>query len=143
MSQRKNKRIVLRLIDEVWNRGNVAVIDQLCSARLRLMVPGERYIGSAAFAEMVRKYRRAFPDLRIVVHQVIAEGADVVVRWVSRGTQRGHLGGAQPTHNQVRLEGVTRYRFEQGMIVAQDNYWDQLTLLHQLGAVPPQPSVAA
>lgn len=138
MTERKNKKIVMRLIDEVWNLGRLEVIAELCAPHARLVVPGDKHVGRDAFRDMVDEYRAAFPDLQVTVQQLFADADDVVVRWSALGTHRGALGGAQPSGNRVRLEGMTRNRLDGGLVIEQDYYWDQLSLLQQIGAVPEQ-----
>jgi predicted ester cyclase len=39
--------------------------------------------------EYVRMYRSAFPDLRVILEEQVAEGNKVVNRWTARGTNQG------------------------------------------------------
>ncbi len=59
-------------------------------------------------------YRTAFPDLRLTIEDIIAEGETVMVRWSCRGTHKGDLSGIAPTGNQVTISGVSIARFTGG-----------------------------
>src|SRR5207245_3987108 len=76
MSTEENKAIARRLIDEVWTKGRLEVIDELIADDFVTTVVGapEQIRGPQGFREFVAIYRTAFPDLRISVDEQIAEG---------------------------------------------------------------------
>jgi predicted ester cyclase len=96
MSSNENTALALRFYDEVWNKGNVDVADEIFAhdyvrhdSRPTQPIPGpegQKRIASA--------FRTAFPDLHFDVEIVIAEGEFVVVRWTASGT---HLGPWAPS----------------------------------------------
>lgn len=49
----------------------------------------------------------AFPDLHFEITDMIAEGDQVLTRWVMTGTHQGEYLGAQPTGIKVRVEGMS------------------------------------
>jgi steroid delta-isomerase-like uncharacterized protein len=78
----------------------------------------------------------AFPDLKLMVEDQIAEGDKVVTRWSATGTHQGELLGIPPTGKQTTATGITIDRIQGGKIVETWTHWDNLGLLQQLGVVP-------
>jgi predicted ester cyclase len=62
-------------------------------------------------------YRNAFPDVQLSIEDQVAEGDKVVTRWIGSGTHQGEMMGIAPTGNQVRVDGMTISRIEDGKIV--------------------------
>jgi steroid delta-isomerase-like uncharacterized protein len=87
-------------------------------------------------------YLAAFPDGRITIDDMVAEGDKVAVRWTGEGTQQGELLGIPPTGRHVRFMGISIYRLAGGKIAQQWERWDKLELLQQLGvlATPAAPT---
>jgi predicted ester cyclase len=79
--------------------------------------------------------RRAFPDMRLIVEDQVAEGDEVVTRWRGEMTHLDELGGAAPTGNRVTISGITIDRFEGGKIVEAWRSMDTLGLLRGIGAL--------
>jgi len=81
-------------------------------------------------------YRTAFPDLRLTVEDIIAEGETVVARWSCRGTHKGDLNGIAPTGKRVNITGISIARLTNGKMSEGFVNWDALSLMQQLGVVP-------
>jgi steroid delta-isomerase-like uncharacterized protein len=133
-----NKNVVRRLFEEVWNKGNLPVTDELFAPTYAHHDPSTPDVGRGPESERKRTtlYRTAFPDLRLTVEDMIAEGETVVVRWSCRGTHKGDLGGIAPTGKQFTISGVSIARFVNGKMVEGWVNWDALGLMQQLGVVP-------
>jgi steroid delta-isomerase-like uncharacterized protein len=78
----------------------------------------------------------ALPDMRVKVHQMVAEGDTVVTRKSFVGTHRGELFGVPPTGKDVHLDLIDIVRVSDGKIVEHWNIVDSMGLMQQLGAVP-------
>ena len=131
----ENKAIVRRLGEEVWNKGNLAVVDELVSADFVGYGPGRRVTrGPQELKQVVTRMRTAFPDLRFTVEDEIAVGDMVVTRWTGRGTHRGEWRGIAPLGKQASFTGIAIRRIAGGKIVERWVNADQLGLMRQLGA---------
>ena len=119
----ENKAIVSRFLDELWNKQNLAIRDELAAPRYP----------SALSADAIRA---GFPDVRITVEDQIAEGNKVVTRWTMKGTHKGEYEGVAPTEKQVTMTGIFIHQVEDGKLVDRWNQGDQLGLLQQIGGVP-------
>jgi steroid delta-isomerase-like uncharacterized protein len=133
-----NRNAVRRLIEEVWNKGNLPVADELFAYSYIHHDASTPDVGRGADGEKKRAtlYRTAFPDFRLMIEDMIAEGETVMARWSCRGTHKGDLSGIAPTGKQFSISGVSVARFENGKIVEGWVNWDALGLMQQLGAVP-------
>ena len=141
MSER-NKAIVRRAYEDVYSRGNLAVIEELVSSDFVVHLPAEDLHGQDALTGFVTSLRDAFPDLEMSIDDQIADGDMVVTRWTGRGTHAGTFQGLPPTGKRATLSGVDIDRFVDGKVVECWGFSDDLGLMQQLGA-SPAPETAA
>ena len=140
----RNKDVLRRFYEEFWTRGDVGVIDEIISDDYvdHQPLPGSPG-GKAGFADLVRMWKRGFPDGGETVDALIAEGDLVVGRFTFRGTHNGEFMGLAPTGRAVTMTGIDVVRLVDGKIV---EFWyaEQLhDLLRQLGALPDPVADAA
>jgi predicted ester cyclase len=82
-----------------------------------------------------------FSDQRWEVQDVIGEGDMVVARMTHHGRHTGDLMGIPPTGREVAYQYVHFVRFRDGKAIEHWGVRDDMTLMRQLGVVPP-PSAA-
>jgi steroid delta-isomerase-like uncharacterized protein len=133
-----NKFVIRRSFEELWNKGNLSLADELFTPNYEHHDPSSPDFGRGPESEKKRAalYRTAFPDLQLTIEDIIAEGQTVMARWSCRGTHKGDLSGIAPTGKQVTISGVTIARFTNGKMVEGWVNWDALGLRQQLGIVP-------
>jgi len=133
-----NKALILRLIDEVLSKGNLAAADQLLDANFVLHLPGspEPIRGVEGLKRVAENFHAGFPDRRVIVEDVISEGDKLAVRVTQKGTHKGVFQGIAPTGRQVSVTGIAIFRIVNGRIAEEWLSSDRLGLLQQLGAVP-------
>jgi len=142
----ENKALVAASFQEVFNQGNLDVIDEVVSPELidhALPLPGapSGRDGVKVFAAVVR---HAFPDLSSTVNHAIAEGDLVALHVTSKGTMRGEFAGMPASGKQATWDAVHIARVRDGKIVEHWVVQDQLGMLQQLGFVPaPRAAEAA
>ncbi len=134
----QNKAIVRRLVEELWNKGNLSVADQLFTPNYTHHDSSSPDFGHGPESERKRAtlYRTAFPDLRLTIEDIIAEGDIVMARWSCQGTHKGDLNGIAPTGKHFTISGVTTVRFLNGKLAEGYVNWDALGMMQQLGVVP-------
>lgn len=135
-----------RLIEQTFNDGNLELVDQLVAPDAVNHDPAtppelRGLSGPEMFKRTVSMYRTAFPDVRMVVDDVIAADDKVVLRWHSEGTHRGQLAGLAPTGVRGSVTGISIDRWKGGKVVESWVEWDNLGLARQIGAAPPEGSV--
>jgi steroid delta-isomerase-like uncharacterized protein len=133
-----NKNVVRRLFEEVWNKNNLPVADEVFASSYTHHDTSTPDVGRGPESEKKRAslYRTAFPDLRLTIEDIIAEGETVTARWSCRGTHKGDLSGITPTGRQFTISGISIARFANGKMVEGWINWDALGLMQQLGVVP-------
>ena len=142
-----NKNVVRRLVEEVWNKGNLPVTEELFAPNYIHHDASTPDVGLGPDSEKKRAalYRTAFPDMRLTIEDIIAEGDSVTARWSCRGTHKGDLSGIAPTGKQFTISGMTIARFANGKLAEGWVNWDALGMMQQLGVVSQlaQPKAAA
>ena len=132
-----NKNLARRLFEEVWNKGNAHAADELFTSNYTHHDPSTPDVGRGPDSEKKRMtlYRQAFPDLRLTIDDLIAEGETVTARWTCTGTHKGELAGIAPTGKHVTMTGISIARFANGKMIEGWVNWDALGLMQQLGVV--------
>jgi predicted ester cyclase len=123
MVSEQNKAAVRRLVEEVMNQGRLEVLDEIFSPSM-----------AADAKTWIAPFRASFPDVRMQIVDLVAEGAKVVGRFTCSGTQRGEWRG-HPASGR-RFAGVAEvYFFElhEGRVVCAWGLEDNLSRLRQLG----------
>jgi steroid delta-isomerase-like uncharacterized protein len=138
MSAEENKALARRVLEEMFNEGNLDLADEVFAPDYVNHDPAmpEDIRGPEGFKEYVGAYRTAFPDLHLQIEDQIAEGDRVVTRWTGTGTHEGELAGIAPTGNRVTLPGMEIVRFSGGKLAEGWEGYDSMVLMQQLGAIP-------
>ena len=136
MGVEENKALVRRFYEEVWDKGNLEVADEIFAADYVRHDP--RATDAAAGPEGQKRvagdFRRAFPDLRFEVELIVAEGDLVAARWHASGTHNGRWATVEPTGRAIDYSGVNFFRIDGGKVVEIWNHRDDLGLMEQIGA---------
>ena len=134
----QNKAVTKRVFDEGWNARNLAVCDEVFTATHVSHDPstGDTPPGPAGLKGVISTYTGAFPDLKMTVNDILAEGDRVVVRWTAVGTNTGTMMGMPPTGKTSTVTGMLVNRFENGKIAESWGVWDKAGMLQQLGLMP-------
>ena len=137
MSTEENKALARRVIEEMFNKGNLDVADELIAPDYVDHDPAmpEDVRGPEGFKEYVSAYRSAFSDLHVEIEDQLAEGDLVATRWTGTGTHDGELAGIPPTGNRVTLPGMEIVRISDGKLVEGWEGYDSMTMMRQLGVV--------
>lgn len=132
-----HKATALRLYEEVINREQQEVIDEIFAADAILHDP---FMGTSrgakAFKALLGVFDMAFPHHRVVVEHMIAEGKYVAVLHTHHATHTGLFLGMPATGKSVIVNGLGLFRFADGRIA---EFWrkdDDVGLLMQLGLFP-------
>jgi steroid delta-isomerase-like uncharacterized protein len=136
MSLDENKALVRGFYEEVWNKGNLDVAEEVFASDYvrHDLRPTTAAPGPEGQKQIAAVFRAAFPDLRFDVEIVLGDGEYVAARWTASGTHTGSWGDVEPTGQFVTFSGVNIFRFEQGLVAEIWNHRDDLGLREQLGA---------
>ena len=121
-----NKTVVRRLVEEVFNGSRLEVIEELYAPEL-----------ARAARHWMAPFRASFPDVRMEIVELIAEGDKVVGRFTCSATHLGAWLGHAPTGRRFeRVDEVWIFRLRDGRIVDVWSLEDTLERLRQLGLTP-------
>jgi steroid delta-isomerase-like uncharacterized protein len=125
-----NKQLAHRWFEEVWNQQSEAAIDALFAPEGKSHgFPDAQSVlaGPEAFKAIHRNFCGAFPDLHVTVHEVIAEGDKVAIRWTVDMTHTGDNLAIPATGRKATLSGSAFIIVREGQI--QDG-WNQMDIQH-------------
>jgi steroid delta-isomerase-like uncharacterized protein len=131
----ENKAVVRRWFEEVWNKGRAAAIDEMLAPNGVIHGLGKSIHGPSEFRTFHAGYRTAFPDVKIHIDDIVAEGDTVAVRWSAMATHGGELLGFSATQKAVKFTGMGFARVQGGKIVEGWNNYDELRIFGDLGIV--------
>jgi steroid delta-isomerase-like uncharacterized protein len=134
MGIEENKQIARDFLS-AWNAGGQDIIDDLAHHDLTVQYThfGEPVQGIERFKHILRQTHHSFPDLKIQVDEMIAEGEQVMVWWTYTGThQQEELFGVPPTGKAVQVQGITVYRIIGGRVREERGMVDNIALMMQL-----------
>jgi steroid delta-isomerase-like uncharacterized protein len=141
-----NKTVSRRLFEEVWNKGNLAVLNELIANDHVNSGPGTLPglpTGPEGAKQFVMMYRNAFPDTHFTIDEQIAEADKVVTRWTAHGTHKGELLGIPATGKSSTVTGISVDRIVNGKIVESWGIFDQFGMMQQLGVIPMPESASS
>jgi len=134
-----NKALVQRWFDEVWNKGRAEAIEEMFDeygiAHGLSEDPANPITGPRDFRPFHTLFREAFPNMMIVVEDMIAEGDKVAARCSVRARHEGEFLGRSATDSPVEFTGITIVRIDHGKIVEAWNNFDFMTLHRQVGLI--------
>ncbi|MEX0790447.1 MAG: ester cyclase [Actinomycetota bacterium] len=117
MSTEENKQTVRRYLDEVWNKGRIeASAAYLAPGYLRHMGPGTDPLDIEGQRVRLQGFRSAFPDVSLVMEEMLAEGNLVAFRFTMSGTHRGPYQGIEPTGRRISVPGLDLVRLQDGLL---------------------------
>lgn len=131
----QNKEAARRFFDEIWNQKDETAIARHSAADVQGNDP-DFGTSREEFKGFWRERIAAFPDLHFEILDLIAEGDQVLTRWVMTGTHLGPYLGAVPTGRKIRVDGMSLDRFKDGIVIAGFDGWDALGFRQQLGLIP-------
>lgn len=137
MSPEQNKQIALRMYEEIMNRRDTALVDQLMDDQYfnPENAPGVPQ-GKEGGKIMFEMWNQAFPDYKMTVQDVVVEGDAVVVRWSFTGTNTGAFLGMPATNKKVTVGGINMLKFKNGKIAENLPEFDKFGMMQQLGLIP-------
>ena len=132
-----NKQLIHRWFDEVWNNGRADAIEELFDengiAHGLSEDPANPIKGPQGYRPFYEVFRRAFPNLKVIVEDTVAEGDKVAARCSVRGKHEGEFMGRAASQAPVEFTGITIVRIADGKIVEAWNNFDFMVMYKQIG----------
>jgi predicted ester cyclase len=123
VSAENNKRLVRRLVEEALARHDPDVVDEIATGEF-----------AQAAKRWVSPFRGAFPDFKMQIIELIAEGDTVVAHFRCSGTHRGEWLGVPATGRRFEnVDEIYIFRVTDGKLSSATGVEDNLTRMRQLG----------
>jgi len=136
MPVEENKAIARRWNEEIWSKGNLAVIDELLAPNFVFNYPTTGATPDReGYKQTVADWCAPCSDVQSTTEDMIAEVDKVVVRWTWSGTHTGDYMGIAPTGKKLTITGISILHIVGGKIIEEWGEIDNLGLMGQLGLV--------
>ena len=137
MSIEENKSIARRYIEDLWGKGNLALLDHLISEIFINHSPAlNESPGVDGINERIDAFHNAFSYLEFIIEDLVSEEDKIAIRGLFQGIHTGEFMGAPPTGQQVIMTWIIILRIEDGKITDRWANMDDLGLMSQLGSFP-------
>jgi steroid delta-isomerase-like uncharacterized protein len=135
-----NKAIVRRKFEQVLAAGRLDVVDEIFDVGVVSYDPTdpEPIRGRDAYRESIARAVGAFGDLRVQIHDQVAEDDEVATRYSATGRHVGELFGIPATGNEFVITATDIHRLVDGRIVEEWSSWDALGFMRQLDLLPAE-----
>ena len=136
-TEEENKTRYRRTLEEVFNQGNFALVDDLVAPDFlnHEVPPGMNNRGPESTRQVATMLRTAFPDLHFTIVELVAEGDTVAGRVTMSGTHLGPFQGIPPTGRSFQQAHMHFVRFRDGKAIEHQAVRDDLGMMRQLGVI--------
>ena len=111
--KKKARRIIERMIEEVWNQKRLDVLSELYQPDAKVYLSSGVLEGSGRLRdEFIRPTQSAFPDLHHEIADILVEGNKVAMRYFGSGTHQGDFDGRKATGKTISYEGITFFHMK-------------------------------
>lgn len=131
-----NKHVVRRLYHEVFEGGDFELAGELVDRDARDLADTQDRRGPERVKEVAAMLRAGFPDQTWEIHDLLAEGDQVLMHCTWRGTHDGPFMGMSPTHRRVKAHHMYLFRVVDGKVTEYRAVRDDLAMMGQLGMLP-------
>lgn len=131
----RNKQVARGFFEDVLDKGRFDLYAQ--SHAKDFVVHAREH--DATLAEDIaaaEEERKALPDMRVKVDQILAEHDLVAVHWIMSGTNTQAGMGFPASGKKITTDGMTIFRFSAGKISEEWSEWDMLSVMKQAGWLP-------
>ena len=98
-----------------------------------VVIPGDNIIGIEGTKNYYGNFLTGFSDAEFTFVDIFGQGDKLVKHWNFRGTHDGDFFGIPPTGKSLNLYGTTLILMEDGKIKQEQDFFDNLDMLTQLG----------
>ncbi len=126
-----SKDLVVSFFEEVYNKHNAQCILQSYSKDYK-----EHHKGGASSAmdavNIIKSTYKTFPDISVIINDVIEENDLVATRLTFTATQKGEFIGVKPTNKTISFEAMEFFKIESGKIVESWGAWPLYEIIKKL-----------
>jgi predicted ester cyclase len=137
VSVEQNKAAIRRLNEEIYDKGNLAIINAHFAPNYVMHVGTTDIKGPEGFRQSQLALKKAFPDYYQKIDRMVGEGDLVVTFLTASGTFKNEYGKMKPTGKQFRANNIILSRYENGKAAEAWVYQDAYAIFQQLGVIAP------
>jgi steroid delta-isomerase-like uncharacterized protein len=132
----QNRALALHWFAEVWDKANPDAIDQYFSpdGHAYGFPTPESALGLAEYKALHANFTKTFSGIKVTIHDTIAEGDRVAIRWTATMTHTGDALGSAATGKPVTIPGASFCRIVDGKIMDGWNFTDFTKVVAELKA---------
>jgi len=136
----RTERLAVETMYRAFTDKNPALVDTVLAPQWDdiPLAPGQGP-GPEGIKPIIRGLGEAFPDVQIVIHDMIQEPGKIGVRAEISGTHRGEFFGIAPTGKKVSFRLHEFHTLSDGLVATTWHMEDWFGLFLQLGKFPAQP----
>ena len=133
----------LELYSMVWDKAingrNIEIINlDYFDENIKAITANGDIEGIDAFKAYYNNYLTGFSDAEFNIVDVFGQGDKIVKHWNFKGTHDGDFFGIPPTGKKIDLIGTTLVLMKDGKILQEQDFFDNYSLLSQLGLLPTE-----
>ena len=132
-----NKALMETYFYEVWNKGNLEILDQIIDSAYINHNPStvNPVPGPEGLKPIILAMRKGFPDLNYTIEDSVITEDRVVARVLVKGTHLDSLFGIPPTGKSIEIRQINVESILNGKIVEHWRVTEELKMMQQLGLV--------
>jgi steroid delta-isomerase-like uncharacterized protein len=132
----KNIKMYTHVWDEIINNGNLDYFNEdNFDANITLIMSPENVVGIEAAKEFYSNYITGFSNVEFTVENIFGQDDNLMKQWNFKGTHTGNFFGVPATGKSVDLNGVTIATIKNGKIAQEQDFFDNMGFMQQLGIV--------
>ena len=132
----KDKEMYTQTWDEIINNRNIDYFNEdHFDKNITLIMAPENIVGIEAAKDFYNNYLTGFSDIQFTVKNIFGQGDNLVKHWNFKGKHTGDFFGIPPTGRTVDIDGVTIVKMKDGKIAQEQDFFDNMVFMQQLGLV--------
>jgi len=134
------ERLAVETLYRAFTEKNPALVDTVLAPQWDdIPLAADQGPGTEGIKPIIRGLGEAFPDVQIVIHDMIQEPGKIGVRAEISGTHQGEFFGIAPTGKKVSFRLHEFHTLSDGLVTTTWHMEDWFGLFLQLGKFPAQP----
>ena len=133
----QNKILAERWHQDLTVERNWDVVEEILAPDIVIHNPGAEDVKGIEQVKMYDELWKSLTNVKIVNHEIIAEGEYVMIRWDISFDHTVDLMGIPASGNHISgVYGIDLFRVKDGKITDLWQSWDEMGFMKQMGAIP-------
>jgi len=133
-----NIKMYTQVWDEIMNKGKIQMFnDSNFTTDVRFNMKPADVVGIDSARAFYSNFLTGFSNIKFTMVDVFGQGEKLVKQWNFKGTHTGNFFGIPATGKAVDLDGSTIVKMREGKIAEEQDFYDNMDFMQQLGLVPP------